>query len=348
MPIKKKQPTNSDAQDLNAQAVATRAAANQLSDPKAKSDALKGADTLAALARREAQTSKLGSIYELPDAATSFDVKAYRSRRAVRHGEDVYLPNGHDSAVLFPNILLRSSLFSASKPGELLERHTLGSPRNVSLEMTGPQLGYFDRRVFGACLEHYQAERPLASNEAAHWISTTVWQLAEKIGAYNHKSPSAICESLKRLEAATLRIRVGDYEFPVHQLIEVTFESFTVVDATEARVKGAGKILFRIRDSMATLYGLNQWTAVSNRSLHDHEGLAAWICAFYATHKEHFEYSVSHLYSLTGAKGTLSDFRKRLRSALEKLQAADNAEEHRVAGFELTKDAITVHLARWK
>ncbi|MEG0084670.1 MAG: hypothetical protein RR775_22530 [Massilia sp.] len=337
------------AKDLKEQADATRAAASELSDPKAKAAVNQGADTLAALARHQAHTNRPGHIFELPDTATSFDLKAHRCLRAIRHGDDVYLPNGHDLAVLFPNILLRSSLFSASNPGALLDRHTLGTPKNVSLEMDGPQLGYYDRRVFGACLGHYQAEHPLASNEATHWISTTVWQLAEKIGTYNHNSPSAICDSLKRLEAVTLRIRTRLYEFPVHHLIEVAFDdTFTLVEAKEEQVKGAGRVRFRIQESMAALYGLNQWTAVSNRSLHDHEGLAAWICTFYASHKEPFEYSVSHFYSLTGAKGTLAEFRKRLRSALTKLQATKNADEHRVADFEMTKNTITVTLARWR
>lgn len=51
--------------------------------------------------------------------------------------------------------------------------------------------------------------------------------------------------------------------------------------------------------------------------LRDHEGLAARVCGFYASHKK-------------------------------PLQAAVNGDQHRVAGFEMIKEKLTVRLARWK
>lgn len=349
MSLKQKHSSNSRAQDLEAQAEATLVAANEMSDPEAKVLVRNGANTLKALALSQAIRNKPGYILEIPDTATSSDVKDHRRRRSVRYGKDVHLPNWHDSAAVFPNIFLRSALFSASNPGMMLDRQTLGTLGDASIEMTGPQLGSYDRRVFGACLKHYQSDRALASGEDSHWISTTFWQLAQNMDGYNGNSPTAIRDSLKRLEAATLRIKQKGVEFPVPRLLEVAFDDrFTDINAPGDQLKGAGKVMFRIQDSMATLFGLNQWTAVSDRTLHDHEGLAAWVCGFYASHKEPYPLSVSQIYGLAGAKGELAEFRARLRRALKKLQAADNGDQHRVADFEMTKEKLTVRLARWK
>lgn len=348
MPLRKKQSIHSHAQDLKAQADATRAAANEMPNHEAKALALKGANTLEALARSQALKNEPGYVLELPNTATSSEVKDNRRRRSVRYGEDVYLPNWHDAAVVLPNLLLRSSLFSTSDPGTMLDRHTLGTLRDTSIEMTGPQLGYYDRRVFAACMKHYQAERALASGRDGHWISTTFWQLAEMMGSFNPNAPVAIRNSLRRLEAATLRIKHKGYDLPVPRLIEVAFDhGCTDIITPDEQLKGAGKVVFRIQGSMAILFGINQWTAVSDRTIHDHEGLAAWLCGFYASHSKPFELNVSQIYSLAGAKGGLAEFRKRLRSALKKLQAAEIAEEHRVSSFDMTKDKLTVHLTCW-
>lgn len=348
MPLRKKQSIDSHVQDLKAQATATRAAAKEITNHEEKALVVKGADTLAALAQSRALTNKPGYVLQLPDTATSSDINDHRRRRSVRCGDDVYLPNWHDSAVLFPNLFLRSSLFSASDPGTMLNNHILGTLGDTRIEMTGPQLGYYDRRVFGACLKHYQAERALASDSDGHWISTTFWQLAKMMGSFNQNAPLAIRNSLKRLEAATLRIKHKGYDLPVPRLVEVAFDHGCTDMVTPGdQLKGAGKVVFRIQDSMATLFGIYQWTAVSDRTLHDHEGLAAWICSFYASHKEPYELNIKHLHSLAGAKPGLAEFRKRLRSALTKLQTADTADEHRVARFDMTKDKLTVHLAHW-
>jgi len=346
---KKHQPHDSYIQDLRAQAAATREAAKLTNDTGARTLAIKAAETLEAMARGQARKNEPGHVLALPDTASVSEVREHRRQRSLRYGEDVYLPTWHDAAVVLPNRLLRSSLFSAGEPGAPLDGHILGTQGGFSIEMTGPQLCYYDRRLFGVCLKHYQAERPLASN-TSQWVRTTFWQLSKAMFvAYNGNVHKAIRSSLKRLHAATLRIKVGRFDLPMPRLIEVAFDDgFTDMNTPDHELKASDRIAFRVQDSMATLFGPNEWTAVSDHTLHDYRGLAAWLCSYYATHRESFELKVRDLYSYSGSKGGLAEFRKRLKDALKQLQSDDAAEEHRVARYEMSKETITVHLARWE
>lgn len=333
--------------DLFAQAEGVRAVAESAGDAQTRALAIQGAVTIEAVARRREKQSS-GGVLCLPATSTVAEVAKHRRRRSVKYGEDVYLPSWQDATVGLPNLLLRSALFSAATPGELLVDHPLAAQGNVELEMTGPQLCDYDRRLFAVCLDHYRHERPLASH-SSQWVRTTFWQLSQAMQvAYNGNVHKAIRNSLKRLHAATLRVRVGRHDLPMPRLIEVAFDDgFTGMNTPDDQLKGSDLAVFRVQESMAMLFGPNDWTAVSENTLHDHEGLASWLCGFYATHAGPYELEVAKLYAYSGSKGPMAEFRKRLKKALNKLESADTAVEHRVARYAMTKDRITVHLVRW-
>lgn len=350
MYLRKKKSIDLYVQDLKAQAKAVKTAVLLMPEGEEKKFASKAANTAEANAQSQELKNKPWHVLQLPDLATLSDINDQRRKRSVHCGDKIYLPSWHGESVIFPNLLLRSSLFSASDLGTMLSRHILGTPGDTCIEMTGPQLGYYDRRVFGACLKHYQAERPLASDEDGDWISTTFWKFAKLMGGFNQHSSVGIRNSLKRLEGANLQIKHKGHYFPVTRLVEVEFgHGFTDIITPDDQLKGSDKVVFRVQNSMATLFGLNQWTAISDKTLHDYEGLAAWICSFYASHSESFELSIKHIHSLAGAKPGLAEFRKGLRRALKKLQKADVADKYRVARFDVTtKDTLTLHLAGWR
>lgn len=331
------------------QAAATREVAEAHQDGQAKDLALEVADALDSLARREEAWSTPGDILTLPSSASAKDVMDARRRCAVRHGSEVFLPTWWESKIGLPNILLRSSLFSAIRPGAKFLEKQLGAPRQYTLWTSGPQLCDYDRRVFAACLHYYSDNRTVSSNDD-QWIETTYWQMAKILKvSYTENVHQAIRKSLTRLNSVQLKITVGGHDLPVHQIVEVAAglgsESRPTQDEPS---KGSEKIDFRVPESLAILFGPNEWSQIDEQLLHKTEGLACWLVGFYSTHSRPHTLKIKELYNFSGSICPLFDFRRRLKSALIKLQSDKVPEEIRVSSFELTKDSLLVRIASWK
>lgn len=274
-----------------------------------------------------------------------------RQRRAVRRGEDVYLPSWRDAAVGIPNLILRSSLFSASavtdKPLMNLEILSQG---DTSIMLTGHPLGDYDRRVFAACLNYYRCDRPLSSGDDPRWVKVTFWQLARDLKVtYSANTHQAIRDSLIRLNAAHLRIRVKRVDIPMPRLMDVVFDDGYQGRATPERLlRGSDLISFRVLESMARLFGPEDWSAVSDTALHEYSGLPAWLASYYSTHAKPYPVKVEDLFKWSGVVCELREFRRRLKRALARLQGEDVLENIRVSAFELTDSHLTVELVRWQ
>lgn len=331
-----------------AQADAVRALAEVTPDGIVKSLVLDASKTVQALATRKKKENAPGFVLALPSSAEKSEVKKVRQRRSVKHGEDVYLPSWRDAAVGLPNSLVRSALFSAVNPGTSFVNEPIAAQGDVVLSMTGPQLGYYDRRVFAACLNQYREDRPLAGADGK-WVQLSYWQFAKLLqGDYSATVHIAIRDSLIRLHAATLRVKIGRTDLPVPRLIEVAFDDgFNFADTKAEHLKGSDIISFRILDSMAMLFGPNDWSAVSECALHDYSGLAAWLVSFYSTHAEPRALEISKLHEQSASKCDNPEFRRRLRDALAKLQRPGTDDSIRVAAYKMTKDMLTVYLERW-
>lgn len=322
-------------------------AADLLTDKEERQKLMQVATSQLATADKLSRKRNPGYISELQKDATASELKKARRNSAVRQDEKVYLPRRLGTCVAFPNILLRSSLFSASKVGDILENHSLSAHGDVDIETDGPQLGDYDRRVFGVLLQHYQeGETELGSI----WLNTTLSKIAKQMLVhYGEQTYAAIESSLKRLNDVSLKIKIKGYSLPTLRLLEVR------IDRDEADLEifkkiqvGNINIAFRINEDMAMLFGRAEWTAISARTLHDEEGLKAWLCGFYATHRGPWTFEIQDLYKKSGSKGDLTDFRRRLKNRLVELQDENVPAEHRVARFERQKDKITVHLSRWE
>lgn len=343
----KRIPTADRVSKLRDQAAATRRVAEVYPEGQVKDLALEVADSLESMARRKVTESTPGYILTLPSTATAMDVNEARRSRAVKHGDDVFLPKQWESKVGLPNVLLRSSLFSAIRPGATILEKQLGSPKQYTLWASGPQLCDYDRRVFSACLKYY-SELPLSSADE-QWIQTTFWQMSKALKvAYTANVHEAIRKSLARLNSTKLRIYLGNHELPVNRLVDVDI-SLALANQPEKNepLKGSERIAFRVPDSLAVLFGLNEWSHVSEQALHKTEGLASWLAAFYSTHSKPYLLKMSEVYAFSGSICPLFDFRRRLKAALKKLQSEKVSEDFRVADFDLTKDSLVVRLARW-
>lgn len=338
---------------LTAQAKAVRRAASMMGDAEAQALVAAAADTVDAVARRQEHRKTLESatpVLELSANATPSEVRVARQRRAVRRGKDVFLPSWKDATVALPNALLRSALFSASSVSqEALFDAPIAAQGDVVLTLTGHQLCDYDRRVFAACLNHYRDDRPLSPDDAPAWVTLSFYQFAQELGCtYGAKVHKAIRASLIRLSAAHLRVRVLRRDIPLPRLIDVAFdEGYAGEDAPDSALRGSDRVAFRIFESMANLFGPADWSAVPQPALQDYAGLAAWLASFYSTHAKAYGVKLVDLYAYAGVTCEMREFRRMLKTALEKLQRPDADPDVRVASYELTKEELKVHLARW-
>ncbi|HDR9103651.1 hypothetical protein [Paraburkholderia sp. A3RO-2L] len=337
---------------FEAQARAARRAAAQV---QGETQALlnAAADTVETVARRKQRRAAAESthpVLELSENATPSEVRVARQRRAVRRGNDVYLPSWKDATVGLPNALLRSALFSAgSVSDKALFEAPIAAQGDVVLTLTGHQLCDYDRRVFAACLNHYRDDRPLSADDSSPWVGLSFYQFAQELGStYGAKVHKAIRSSLVRLSAAHLRVRVNRRDIPLPRLLEVTFsDGYSGNVPEDCHLLGSDQVAFRIFESMANLFGPAQWSAVPQPALTGYAGLAAWLASFYTTHSKPYPIKLTDLYAYSGVTCEMREFRRMLKTALEKLHRADASADVRVERFELTKDELTVHLASW-
>lgn len=340
---------------LVAQAKAARRAAEKVSDEETRALATAAAATVEAVARRQQHRRELSTaspVLELAPNASAKEMSLARQRRAVRRGKDVFLPSWKDATVALPNALLRSALFSAGRATrEALFEEPIAAQGDVVLTLTGHQLCDYDRRVFAACLNHYRDDRPLSPDESSPaWVTLSFYQFAQDLDtAYGVKVHRAIRDSLIRLSAAHLRVRVNRRDIPLPRLIDVAFDEggSGQEPVDDASLRGSDRVAFRVFESMANLFGPADWSAVPRPALTTYAGMASWLASFYSTHAKPYPLKIAQLYALTGATCELREFRRLLRTALEKLQREDANPYLRVASFKLTKDELTVQLARW-
>lgn len=334
----------------------------------------------AAEATARAATRAKAPILQLTENATPTEVKQARRFRAIRKGKEVYLPSWRDLCTALPNGLLRSALWSVTAIGygtqEESERKELvkdeafqelpsepvdarqGTEASLptygdfSLINRGPKLGWYDRRVFAACLDHYKGDRPLYRGDGTmtgdaepSWIPISYFQFLQSMGvAYHPDSHKSLRKSLERLSALSLHVRAKGLEVQIPRLIEV---SFSDGKGRGNSIHASDSILFRVLEPIAELYGPASWTAVPHSALTAGKGLKSWIASFYATHKGPYAMKVDDLYSLTGAVSVPGKFKSQLKETLDALKKSDIPKEIRVSGYEMNKAFVTVHLARW-
>lgn len=347
-------PSAKQVAELEAQAEGTRRAAECVGDFLTQDLTYAAAatiDSMACYQKRRLEADRQ-SVLVLPDNASTAEMREARLRRAVRRGEDVFLPSWRDATVGIPNVFLRSALFAAAavtdKP---LVNAEIASRGDTCLTLTGHPLGDYDRRVFAACLDYYRGERPLYSGDEPRWVKVTFWQLAKDLQvAYGPNVHKAIRDSLIRLNAAHLRIRVKRVDIPMPRLIDVVFDDgYQGRDTLDRRLRGSDLISFRVQETMANLFGPEDWSAVSKAALNDQSGLPSWLAGFYSSHAGPYAVKIADLYRFSGVVCDLREFRRRLKRALVHLQADDVPAGVRIESFMFDEDErVTVRLVRWR
>lgn len=266
------------------------------------------------------------SVLVLPKNATDAELAAGRAKQATQRGDEVYLPFWGAGEVALPSCFVRSALFPASTScSEAQERGAIETWQpNVSITLAGSLLSS-DRRVFAACLLHYQ-NKPLADGENGEWIETTLHQLGKSVGLSQGSTTIAAARaSLQRLSEARLVVRQNGMDSPVSPLVDVAFSP----DASSGR----DKVKIRVQKTLAPLYGKNQWRRIPLPVV-TLPGVAGWVGCFYASHSAARWLSLSGLHRVAGARCKLADFRKLLLKAFETLGSKDIPEIARICRIE--------------
>lgn len=343
--MKYSKPNDESAKKWRAQAKATREIAREATDSEVQELALDGAETLDSMARKREDKEPPGTIPFLPYTASVTELSEMRQRRSVLHGQNIYLPLWRNAAVGFPNVLLRSSLFAASNPGPIFEDEPLVVQGDASLIMTGPQLCDYDRRVLAVCLKYFRDQK-IAGPDGPNWITSTFWKFAKYLGvSYGAQVHKAIDSSLARLSDARLRVRLDRYDLQEIRLLEMNHGSLA---GGEERLRGGDEIVFRVPESVAKLYGYAKWTAVSEEALQNYSGLSSWIVSFYSSHSKPYPVTMEYLYRLSGSKGEMFAFRRRLKLALKKLQEDKVPDNIRISKVDIEDEKVIVNLVRWE
>lgn len=275
-------------------------------------------------------------VLTIADDATTRQLQAARRLRAIRRGNQVFLPTISELAYVFPNVFARSNLFgtfeTASAKRERCEDKPIWVVRDknmdVKLYYTGKELNGYDRKVYCAALDQYR-DTPLApaNIDGAPWQAISFFKFAEAIGsAYGAKVHVAIRDSLLRMSEGSVRAQLGRLNLSLPRMLEATFES-----TVEGEDHGSDLIYLRITDEVAEFFGPGKWSAVNKQELNDARGVRPWLVAYLNTYLSVTQVPVSYLHQLSGSHGTVSEFRRSLANALWSLEAADASEYVRIA-----------------
>ena len=198
-------------------------------------------------------------------------------------------------------------------------------------------------------MNHYRDDRPLSPDDSPAWVTLSFYQFAQDLGiAYGAKVHKAIRSSLVRLAAAHLRVRIHRRDIPLPRLLDVAFDDgYDGQEVDDSLLRGSDQVAFRIVESMANLFGPADWSAVPQPALTDYAGLASWLASFYSTHSKPYPLKVTDLYAYTGVTCEPREFRRMLKTALEKLKREEADPALQVERYDLTKETLTVHLRRW-
>lgn len=343
--------------NLTAQANAIRRLAEGDDVHPVTRDVLMGALATVEAVKRQRDRKKADAetnILALPDNATTSEIRHARQRQSVRHGAEVYLPSWQQGTFALPNSLIRSGLFAAAETLiETTDERKVGTQGATAIKLAGCLLGY-DSHVFAALLI-LAKDSPLAEAHSP-WIQVSYWQFSQAMSVpYGVRVQAAIKKSLVRLNSARVRIRVNRLDIKLSQLIEVEFKAVPKrksSKASETKEPTDGEeIAFRIPQPVAELFGWAAWTKVPAAALTRYSGLVRWLATYYSSHAKSYPVAIEDMHGFTGSTCDVTEFKRRLKVSLKKLQTVDTPDELRVEDFVFGPVegvmTITVYLSRW-
>ncbi len=242
----------------------------------------------------------------------------------------VQLPLWPEPVRGMPNSILRSAMFGAIRRGRrtFLQGEPIASYEGITILQTGPRLDQADLDVWEQCI-HMARTNGLGTRIqfAAHGFLKTI---ERSTGKSQHEW---LRNAIRRLASSVVEVKDGKRAY------------FGPMLHHGARDDETGHYRIEINPAIASLYGSDGWSQIEfeQRKALKRQPLAQWLHGFYSTHAVPYPIKVETIHRLSGSENKeLKSFRRELRGALEKLEAAtgwtwsiDNADLVRI-GKRLT------------
>lgn len=220
------------------------------------------------------------------------------------------LPMWPDAVRGLPNSILRSALFGAIKRGKraFMQRQEVASVEGIMILFTGPRLDQADLDVWEQCV-HLARTGGLGTR-----IAFAARGFLRATGrATGGKDVEWLKGAFARLASAVVEIKDGKRAYFGPMLHRGTRDDET------------GHYCIEINPAIASLYGIDGWTQVEweQRQALKRQPLAQWLHGFFGTHAAPYPLKVETIRRLSGSENKeLKGFRRELRVAMEKLEAA--------------------------
>jgi hypothetical protein len=227
------------------------------------------------------------------------------------------IPTWPDQKRGIPNLCLRSALFGVIQRGrrKAVKREAIAAVNGLSIHYTGWRLDQGDFDVLAHSLH-------LASHQSTgQYVQFTAKGFLKGIGRSHGKSGREwLKDSLRRLIASAVEIRL---EVQSHFGRETFFYTGSLLDEFYYTEEDQTYFL-KFNAKLATLFDAG-WTQLQwQQRLALRTDLAKWLHGFCASHRLPYPMKVSTLQQLCGSDcGRLSDYRSKLRLALDELVKAE-------------------------
>lgn len=239
-------------------------------------------------------------------ARTDAALKRTAEKHKKPEKQQLILPFWPDSARRIPDLLLRNALFSASKDREFFgkEMRLVASLESHTVKVT-EQLNQHDLDNLEMLL-HLQREQPLGSRVAftAHGFLT---EMGRGTSGKHYKE---LHEDLIRLARATVEIRwTNERKSYTGSLVS----GFAKDDDTGMFVVSFNADMMKLYEAGSTQIDWKQRQSLGKSNI------AKWLQVFYASHDVPYPYKVETLRALSGCESSIREFRRLLKTALNKL-----------------------------
>lgn len=234
------------------------------------------------------------------------------------------LPMWEDEARGLPNSFARGALFTAAKHGkgtskrEFFEGKVITSLGGLHIEYQGQELRQDDASVFMTLL-HLGRGLKLSLEGAP--IYFTAYSMLRELGwSQNSDEYEHLRECCKRLQATSVVVSTPS-EAGSEGYSGSLLRSFAWKDE---RGKQLSQWVVLLEPTIAKLFSENTFSLLEwgeRKRIGGRSPLALWMHSFLCTHREPIPMSVTKYYELSASRSKdLSDFRARLKLALQKLQ----------------------------
>ena len=227
------------------------------------------------------------------------------------------IPTWPDQKRGIPNLCLRSALFGVIQRGrrKAVKREAIAAVNGLNIHYTGWRLDQGDFDVLAHSLH-------LASHQSTgQYVQFTAKGFLKGIGRSHGKSGREwLKDSLRRLTASAVEIRLAVQSHFGPETFAYTGSLLDEFYYTEEDQT----YFLKFNAKLATLFDAG-WTQLQwQQRLALRTDLAKWLHGFYASHRLPYPMKVSTLQQLCGSDcGRLSDYRSKLRLALDELVKAE-------------------------